>query len=164
MSILIRYVFLWLLVSPIDVERLRASAPQDLTTSTARVQLAASRAAAIEYGLDDELLRRIAWHESRFVVDAVTREPGDRVSCGVMTPEPVTRCTVETTSALAGYVAGARHLALWRRVVGAHDALLAYAGGVALVRICRASDDVRCDVSHALSLGQYIGQVRNLRH
>jgi soluble lytic murein transglycosylase-like protein len=155
-TLIARYILLWLLASPADVERLRASAPAYLTTESARVHLAASKAAGAEHGVDDELMRRIAWHESRFTIDAVTPEPGDRVSCGVMTPEPVARCGLETTSALAGYDAGARHLALWTRLVGRRDALLAYAGGRALVRICRAEpSDARCDVSLALSLGQY---------
>lgn len=138
---------LWLLwvaltTSPDDGARLRRTAPSYLTIDVAREHYAAARIASALTGERVELLLAVAWHESRYDVSAVTAEPGRRVSCGVMTPEPVKVCPPATL--VGGYVAGARHLAWWRRIYRDDlRALTAYAGGGTSVRACAGGAETR---------------------
>jgi hypothetical protein len=53
-----------------------------------------------------------------------------------MTPVPKRNCTWWDLTLLGGYLEGARHMALWRSYYP-EEALLAYAGGGGLVRVCR---------------------------
>lgn len=152
-----------LLASPDDVARLRASAPTYLTLESAREHLGAARAAALVYAIDATLLLSIAHHESRYQHDEVTAERGGRVSCGVMTPEPVARCGASTM--LEGYLAGAEHLRRWLDACRGRRrcALTGYAGGWYLIRYCTARRHRSCDTwrvfeRRALWLGQGLDQ------
>jgi hypothetical protein len=130
-----------------DADALRRTAPSYLTPSSASDNLDAARIAGALVNVDPDLLLSIAWHESRYEPQAVGREPGGRVSCGPMTPEPVARCTAKPM--LAGYVAGARHLRDW---IGAtpdiHTALLGYAGGFSMIRACARGPVLRPRGAH----------------
>ena len=128
-----------LLLPQQTVEHLRATAPSYLTEGQAREHLAAATVAGMAEGESPAVLLAIAWHESRYTPGVVTVEPGNRVSCGVMTPEPLSHC--EALSLLGQYRAGAAHLASWRRVVGSY-ALLGYAG---LVGACQRGPYLRND-------------------
>lgn len=124
--------------APADVEAFRATDAHDLTLESASTHLAAARYAGMTFGVRPELLLAIAWHESRYTIGVVTREPGHRVSCGAMTPTPQRRCSKWELSALGGYLAGARHLRAWLDHCGGSEwcALTSYAGGSGLVRVC----------------------------
>ena len=93
--------------APEAIEALRASAPSDLTSSSAADHLAAATIAARHVQVDRDLLLAIAWHESRYVTGAVGREHDGLVSCGVMTPAPTVRGAHATL--IDEYLAGARH-------------------------------------------------------
>jgi hypothetical protein len=145
MSILL--ALLAMLIPPAAVDGLRSTAPAYLTAESAREHLAAAVIAAMVTDIDPALLLSIAWHESRYEHGAVTAEPGHRVSCGVMTPEPIARCP-RAMSVLDGYLAGARHLAGWRS--GSRndvEMLQGYAGGYYMIRFCASGGRSRgCDV------------------
>lgn len=131
-------------VSPGDAEALRETAPDcHLTVDAAREHIAAARVAGAMMEVDPDLLLSIAWHESRYMPATVTPERGGRESCGVMTPEPIARCTRGTL--LDGYIAGARHVRTW--LDATHDertALTGYAGGYALIALCRRESARAC--------------------
>lgn len=131
-----------LLCTEAEVESLHASSPSYLTHEQAVSHCGAAHLAAIVTGEAPEVLLAIAWHESRYTVDAVTREPGNRVSCGVMTPVPhAAPCSPVELSLLGGYLIGAAHLAVWRRLARTTLATLdAYAGGGTLARTCAPVD------------------------
>lgn len=132
MSILIALLTALGLARADDSDALRQTAPTYLTVEDARVHLAAAQLAADARGVPAELLLSIAWHESRYVADARTREPGDRWSCGVMTPEPhAGECRPEELTVLGGYLAGATHLRVWLDACGGDVACAerGYAGG-----------------------------------
>lgn len=145
-------LWLGLWSSPGEVEALRALAPGYLTASSAGEHLGAARAAAAARGVDAAALLAIAYHESRFEARTRTREPGDRVSCGVMTPEPRHGCAPGDLTVLGGYLAGAEHLRRWMDACHAADgwrhdvddeaiqscALWAYAGGRGFRAFCAA--------------------------
>jgi soluble lytic murein transglycosylase-like protein len=143
-------------ITDVDADALRSTAPTYLTLETARDHLAAARVAGAAHGIDPDLLLSIAWHESRYDVASSNRkEPGGKVSCGVMTPIPMRRdhaskrCPEVTTSLIAGYLDGARHLRGWLRATGHQRvALLGYAGGYVGIKHCgapwNARDDYRC--------------------
>ena len=119
-----------------DAEALARTAPSDLSIGAAVLHLGAARAAALETGTDPELVLSISWHESRYVSNAVGVEPGGRVSCGVLTPEPVARCG--RVGLVDQYVAGARHLRVWMDATPSlHAALLGFAGGYRLIAMCQ---------------------------
>lgn len=122
--------------SPADVEAVRAWDPADLTTETARANLEAACAAAVETDQDLGLLLFIARHESHFRSNTRTPEASGKESCGVMTPEPRRSC--RRASLAEQYLAGARHLASWYGVYPGDDrgALLGYAGGFRLALSC----------------------------
>ncbi len=129
---------LMLLTSARDAEALRRTAPETIDVELARENVAAARVAGFVHGVDPDLLLSIASHESHYKVDAVGPEAGGLVSCGVMTPTPVASCSARQTL-LDGYLAGAAHLAEWRRSTSStRDMLLGYAGGWRLIRACRA--------------------------
>lgn len=123
-------------------ERLHHAYPQYLTKEAAVEHYWASRLAGAEYHVDPFLLLGIASHESNFKPKTITREPGNRVSCGVMTPTPQRRCSNEELTILGGYMAGAKHLRMWLKACGGNYwcGMVAYAGGMQSVRICRTGD------------------------
>jgi len=135
-----------LLATSEDAESLRATAPAYLDLASAREHYAAARVAGAIFDVDPELLLAISWHESRYVANVVTREPGRRVSCGVMTPVPHRRsCSAWELSILGGYIEGARHLRVWIDKCGGDRScgMTAYAGGGGLVAACRAGSGHR---------------------
>lgn len=129
-----------LFASPEDVEQLRSTAPSYLTSTTAREHLGAARLAAVVTGTRTSLLLSIAWHESRFYVEAVTKEPENKISCGVMTPIPQQHCQRETLA--KSYLTGAWHLRDWIDAAGSAWAV-GYAGGWKLIKLCRAGSASR---------------------
>lgn len=147
-------VILWLGLwsHPGEAQALRSVASSYLTAASAGQHLGAARAAAALHGVDAPTLLAIAYHESRFAAGTRTREPGGRVSCGVMTPVPQRRCGQADLTVLGGYLAGAAHLRQWTDACHAADhwrhdvddqairscALWAYAGGRGFRAFCRA--------------------------
>jgi len=136
MPLIVAWYVALVLASPADVEALRASAPTYLTTDTAREHLAAARVAAFWTRTREGLVLSVAWHESRYQSNVVSHEPGGLVSCGVMTPEPTTRC--DPGALVIQYLRGAEHLRVWLDAEPAseHSALLGYAGGYRLINAC----------------------------
>ena len=104
-----------------------------------------ARAAATIYDVDVDTVLAISYHESHFQEDVATAESGGRVSCGAMTPYPTSACSPR--SLLSQYLDGTRHWAIdWRRardVRDAREALLGYAGGYRLIRMCRQGPVIR---------------------
>jgi soluble lytic murein transglycosylase-like protein len=127
--------------------------------------LRAARVAAVVVDVDPDLLLSIAHHESRYSATEATPEVGGRVSCGVMTPEPVAACGAATM--LDGYLAGARHLRGWLDACHGDQrcALTGYAGGYRLIAICRDDATRRaCAVADAfLNRAAWIRKARNQR-
>lgn len=140
--ILIVALYLTIVSPPTDAEihALRGTAPLYLTAQSAAWHLITARAAAVVHHVRPELLLAIAHHESRYVANTRTREPGQRESCGVMTPVPKQHCSESDLLMLSGYNAGAAHLRLWLDHCNGREtcALLSYAGGGGLVRACAA--------------------------
>lgn len=135
-------------VADADADALRSTAPSYLVTlESAREHLLAARIAAMATGTVAEDLLAIGHHESRHRFYEKTSEgpgmyyaddgaaPGvwvrHRWSCGVMTPNPKPSCAPEDFTPLGGYLAGARHLAVWYRNCRGNRicALNGYAGG-----------------------------------
>ncbi len=115
--------------TPAEADALRATAPAYLTVESAAEHIRAAREAALVTGTDPALLLAIAWHESRYDPRVVTREPGHRVSCGVMTPVPKRGCRGDELTLEGGYLAGARHLREWLDIRHSlRRAVVAYAG------------------------------------
>lgn len=125
--------------SDADAEALHRFAPSYVTVEAARDHVWAARVAGAVYQVDPDMILAISYHESRFTDGVQTTEPGDRVSCGAMTPYPTKTCT--TRPLLAQYLDGTRHWAVdWKRagdVRSDREALLGYAGGYSLIRRCR---------------------------
>lgn len=138
-------IIVWFLASffgrDADSERLRASAPNYLDANQAVLHLWSARIATFAAELPthdaDNLILAIAWHESRYQVGTVSIEAGGRVSCGVLTPEPVAKCPEQTTI-VDEYLTGARHLRGWFDACRGNRrcALLGYAGGYRAIRAC----------------------------
>ena len=148
MQILFFFRFLIALVTPTsdaDAEALHRFAPRYVTVDAAREHVWAARAAAAAYGVDADTTLAIAYHESRFTDGAVTKEVGNRVSCGAMTPFPTQKCV--SKSLLAQYLDGTKHWAVdWgtaRDVHGWKEVLRGYAGGYRLIRRCRKGPVLR---------------------
>ena len=146
MQILIRIALaIFTPTSDVDAEALHRFAPSYVTIDTAREHVWAARAAAAIYGVDADMVLAISYHESRFTTNVVTKEPGNRVSCGAMTPYPTKTCVSKPL--LAQYLDGTRHWAIdWRRardVRNDREALLGYAGGYFLIRNCRRGPVLR---------------------
>lgn len=121
-----------------DAPALQATARSYLPTAEfAAEHLGSARWAGAVYDVDPDVLLAIAWRESRYRADAVTRERSGKLSCGLMMitmpigepcPEP---------SVLDGYMRGAAHLREWIRMTGSmRSALLGYAGGFPMIRAC----------------------------
>jgi soluble lytic murein transglycosylase-like protein len=132
------------LTPAVDAEALRATAPSYLDSSSAREHLAAARIAGAAYRVDPDLLLTIAWRESRYIADASMREVSGRWSCGLMQITMPDGVPCPRADVLAGYLAGAEHLATWSRAThNLRDTLLGYAGGFALIRSCAAGSTAR---------------------
>lgn len=138
------YALAWFLTSASDADALRRTAPAYLDAPAARAHLAAARVAGAAHKLDPYLLLAIAYRESRYDPDAVTREKSGKLSCGLlMTTEPL-GVPCPPPSIIGGYMAGAAHLDDWRRSTGSlHAGLLGYAGGYAMLRACGRGPVVR---------------------
>lgn len=130
-------VLLCLLAGAPEPEAIRALPRRhQLTIAEATEHAEAACEAAQATGEDMDVLLALAWHESNYTWDYVQPEPGRRVSCGVMTPEPLPRgqrCGHRTHA--DQYLDGALHLAYWRQHLGS-AALYGYAGGRGLYRAC----------------------------
>jgi hypothetical protein len=136
------------LIAPGRADALRSTAPKDLTRESAAAHLAAASIAGFVTDTDPALLLAIAHHESRYAFRVVARERGKKVSCGVMTPVPTydrEACADATSSMLAGYLAGARHLKTWSDACHGDRrcTLIGYAGGYALIRACARGENLR---------------------
>lgn len=120
------------------------TAPTYLTSVSALEHARSAVIAGAVYDVDPALLLSIGWHESRYTPAARNAEAGRKTSCGVMTPEPLARCTTSTT--LAGYLAGAQHLRSWIDAMhgNLHAALTGFAGGYALLQLCAVRDVRAC--------------------
>jgi hypothetical protein len=129
-------------ITDAEVEQLRATAPTYLDNATARANLQAADVASSRFHIPRDLLLSIAWHESRYQADIVSRDPDGRVACGVMTPSPQAKC--KPVSMLEGYLAGSEHLAEWFKATRTErEALLGYAGGWRMIKVCRAGKMLR---------------------
>ena len=132
------------LVPDADASALQRTARSYLDLEAAREHVAAARVAGSVYKIDPDLLRAIAWRESRYRVDAVTRERSGKLSCGLMMVtmplgEPCPPHTI-----LDGYLAGAAHLRSWIRLTrDTRKALLGYAGGYPTIARCEAGPIIR---------------------
>lgn len=119
-------------------EGLHRFAPNEISIVRAYAHVWAARVAAARYNADPDMVLAISYHESRFTPDTVTPGPAGTVSCGAMTPYPTIQCPHQTL--LAQYLEGTRHWTLWNgapAVHSAHEGLLGYAGGYALIQACR---------------------------
>ena len=125
------------LVPPHVVDGFRSTAPDYLTSDDqAREHVAAAIVAGMVTDTEPTLLLSIAYGESRYQPDARTPEAGGRVSCGVMTPEPLARCPQRMT-VTSGYLAGARHVRVWLdHAKHETTALFGVAGGWRLIKAC----------------------------
>ena len=138
-----------------DGEALRRTSPTygakglPMSAEMAREHVVHARIAAaiVGNGIDADDLMAIAHHESRYDPAVSTNEgpgrwwandgagPGTysrtRWSCGVMTPSPKPACDPYELEISGGYLAGARHLAVWMRQCNGNRicALNGYAGG-----------------------------------
>lgn len=128
----------------------------DVSTAEAAEHAWAAVVAADVVGGDPALLLSIAWHESRYHATERTPEVGGKVSCGVMTPEPGRSCPAATMTVLGGYLAGAEHLRGWMVACRGHEhcALLGYAGGGRLIRLCQDQPDLRACQTPRVFLGR----------
>ena len=121
-------VLLSFLISPLEADALRETAPLDLSPRDAFLHLSAARIAAASYDVSAADLLAVAHHESRYTPTAVTHEYarackkcrrvwiGD--SCGVGTPlwRLYHRCDPWELTIMGGYAASAMHLAEWARI------------------------------------------------
>ncbi len=127
----------------------RRTAPRYLDRQAALEHATAAVIAGKVFDVPPEILLSIAFYESRYRQTAITEEPGGKVSCGVMTPEPITdraRCTaIAASSTLVGYLQGAQHLRVWLDASRGNLqlALLGYAGGFRLIRACARGPVIR---------------------
>lgn len=154
-------------VSTADADALRQTAPRDLTVETARIHLGAARVAAAAEGVDVDLLLSIAWHESHYDATTRTAEPGQKTSCGVMTPIPKASCM--TPSVIDGYLEGATHLRTWLTAArgNVHIALLGYAGGYRMIKACAVGPVTTTRQGHDVDLCSiadvFLGRARAIR-
>lgn len=151
MATVILYFLALLTTSSSDAEGLRLSAPSYLNHQSAWENLVAARTAGAMHGVDSDLILSVAWHESRFQHEVKTPLSSSRTttlhSCGVMTPYPTddATCASQASSLLAGYLAGAEHVSVWRRAVGADRMLGGVAGGYRFLQRCEGSSAPPCD-------------------
>lgn len=143
MNHLILTLAIWL-TSSSDADALRRTSPAYLDALTAHAHLAAARVAGAVHRVDPYLLLAIAYRESRYELDAVTHERSGKLSCGQMQITMPKGEPCPAPALLEGYLAGAAHLAEWRRATRSErDALLGYAGGYGMVRACHRGRIVR---------------------
>lgn len=136
-----------------DAESLRRTASGYLDVDTARVHLAAARIAGLVHRVDSDLLLAIAWRESRYRVDAVTREASGKLSCGLMMTTMPLGEPCPTQAVLDGYLAGAAHLREWMRITRTQrEALLGYAGGYPMIEACVDGSLVRVRAEREVDL------------
>jgi len=144
---------LWALLAPVDpqdAEGLRVFAnntypamDSPMTSEKAFEHFYYARVASAIYQQDVHTLLAFGKHESNFEQHAITREVGNKMSCGVTTPIPTyskDECERQTSSLLAGYSAGAEHLRGWYQagdVRSQIEALRGVGGGYRLIRACR---------------------------
>lgn len=125
--------------APSAAKALHRFAPHEITVDQARAHVWSATIAATRYSVDTDMVLAISYHESRFTPNVVTVGPAGRVACGAMTPYPTTQCSHQPL--LMQYLEGTRHWALdWRTapdVRSEREALLGYAGGYYLIRLCR---------------------------
>lgn len=138
------FIALLSVLSRQDAEGVRRMAPAYLTIEEATVHTLAARVAAATYDVDADELLAIAYRESRYQQKAKGPESGNRYSCGVMQPSPTTSsslCEQQTSSLLAGYMAGAKHLHDWFEACRGIRACahVGYAGGYALLKLCKTT-------------------------
>jgi len=133
-----------------DVERLRQTAPTCLTTTTARDQLGAARAAANKYSVRPELLLGIASRETCHGARLIAREKSGHYSCGVGQVTNLTGgpCEAFTLTVIGGYLESARVLNAFAMVCKGdeHCALTGYAGGFYLISYCRKNAHAHCGI------------------
>ena len=130
-------VLTWLLTPSSDVEALRKTAPNYLTTETARNHLVAARLAAATYNLDPDMLLSTAYYESRYTPNVVGPLVRGKRACGVMQSIMETQCVSETL--LEGYSTGAKHYRAWYQACRNDErcAILGYGGGYNLINRCK---------------------------
>ncbi len=141
----------WLLaLEPTPAEVTDFAAVTRLPEAVAREHLLWSAAAAYVYDVPVDDLRGLADHESAWNHRVVTREPGHRVSCGIMTPVPKRRCTEQELTIRGGWMAGAAHYREWYEVCRGSRwcAIIAYAGGLRSVRQCARTGRVLSHAGH----------------
>ncbi len=113
-----------------EAEAFRQTDPSDLSAAGASENMTDAALASQLTGIDRSVILAVAWHESRYRPLTATREPGHRVSCGVMTPFPKRRCSSDELTLLGGYLSGASHLRTYLDSEGSMErALVGYAGG-----------------------------------
>lgn len=149
MNIVIATLLRVLTATPEEGAALAETAPAYLDAETGARHLTAARVAAVVNGVKPSLVLSIAYYESRYHADAVTKEPRGKWSCGVLTPIPRKGGCVPKGLA-AGYMEGAEHLRDWldacaskrvrRQGLAEGGRLLCslrgYAGGYSLLRAC----------------------------
>jgi len=158
-----------LLTSFVDVPAAEAlvSTAKDtrLTVETAAQHVAAARFAAVITDIDPDLLLAIAHHESRYEPSVVGPLVRGKRACGVLQHVPI-RGKCPAPSLLRDYVNGAKHLAVWIRAQRGDlkRALIGYAGGYALLELCRRDEAPRaCSIaSYHLARTKRIKQAREL--
>jgi hypothetical protein len=128
--------FVSLFLDDAQVAAFQRTAPTYLTHETAREHMASAFAVGIVTDTRPALLLSIAWFESRYTQNVVSREAGGKVSCGVMTPIPQTRC--QPSDLVSNYLEGAQHLLVWRRACRDNERckLLGYGGGYRAIKLC----------------------------
>lgn len=138
-----------LFVSTSDAEALTRLPDTRLTVETARSHIAATRFVGALTNIDPDLLLAIAYHESRFELDVVGPTVGNaKHACGVMQHVPTASCP--EPSLLRDYLDGARHLETWIRAQhgNVERALIGYAGGYALLKLCDRGEAPRaCSIA-----------------
>lgn len=142
--------FFTLFVTTHDAKSLMSTAKNTrLTLETAAAHIAAARYASDITDLDPDLLLAVAYHESRYETAVVGPLVRGKRACGVMQPVPISqRCP--RPSLFRGYLDGAQHLATWIRVErgNLNRALIGYAGGYALLRLCTLKEPPRaCSIA-----------------
>jgi len=135
-----------LFVDDAHADALVETAPTYLTREAARDHIASAFVAGIATSQRPALLLSIAWHESRYEQNVVSIEANGRVSCGVMTPSPTTKC--QATDLTGNYLTGAQHLAEWQAAFPRDErlALQGYGGGYRAIKTCASSKHYACAV------------------
>lgn len=137
-----------------------------LTVKTAAQHVAAARFAGAVTSIDPDLLLAIAHHESRYEPTVIGPLVRGKRACGVLQHVPTAKRCPEP-SILRDYVNGARHLATWIRAQRGDlkRALVGYAGGYALLELCRRGEAPRaCSIaSYHTARARRIKSARQLK-